>query len=165
MGLPSDGRRATYLVVFSVGWVRAAAAALSCRLIDHAHPCGALAQHGKYFTMNSPLKPVDPAAAPVSVSVRTRKALAEARERGVQLGTAGADNIRATVEKRKAAADVFAQAHKAVFAELQGRGLTHRAMATELNQRGIAAAKGGEWTHGQVQRMLNRLADKSVSEG
>lgn len=93
------------------------------------------------------------------ISARTRKALAEARERGVKLGTAGAANIRATVEKRKSAADAFAKQHEALFASLQEQGLTHRAMAAELNARGIAAAKGGEWTHGQVQRILNRYAD------
>ena len=99
------------------------------------------------------------------ISSRTRKALAEARERGVKLGTAGADNIRATVEKRKSAADAFARQHEALFAELQAKGLTHRAMAAELNARGIAAAKGGEWTHGQVQRILNRYADwKAVGD-
>lgn len=99
-------------------------------------------------------RPVDQA-----ISARTRMALSEARSRGVQLGRAGADNIRATVEKRKLAADAFAQQHAALFAELQSRGLTHRAMAAELNARGIAAARGGEWTHGQVQRILNRYAD------
>ena len=99
-------------------------------------------------------KPVDHA-----ISARTRKALSEAKARGVQLGRAGADNLRATVEKRKSTADAFAQQHEALFAELQARGLTHRAMATELNARGIAAARGGEWTHGQVQRILNRYAD------
>ena len=93
------------------------------------------------------------------ISARTRKALAEARERGVKLGTAGAANIRATVEKRKSAADAFAKQHEALFASFQEQGLTHRAMAAELNARGIAAAKGGEWTHGQVQRILNRYAD------
>lgn len=97
------------------------------------------------------------------ISSRTRKALAEARERGVKLGKAGADNIRATVEKRKSAADAFARQHEALFAELQAKGLTHRAMAAELNVRGIAAAKGGEWTHGQVQRILNRYADWKVA--
>ncbi|GGH58072.1 hypothetical protein GCM10010975_18320 [Comamonas phosphati] len=93
------------------------------------------------------------------ISARTRQALSEARSRGVKLGTAGAANIRATVEKRKSAADAFARQHEALFAELQARGLTHRAMAAELNARGVAAARGGEWTHGQVQRMLDRYAD------
>ena len=93
------------------------------------------------------------------ISSRTRRALADARERGVKLGTAGAANIRATVEKRKSAADAFAKQHQALFAQLQEKGLTHRAMAAELNALGITAAKGGEWTHGQVQRILNRYAD------
>ena len=93
------------------------------------------------------------------ISSRTRRALADARERGVKLGTAGAANIRATVEKRKSAADAFAKQHEALFAQLQEKGLTHRAMAAELTALGITAAKGGEWTHGQVQRILNRYAD------
>ena len=98
------------------------------------------------------------------ISSRTRRALADARERGVKLGTAGAANIRATVEKRKSAADAFAKQHEALFAQLQEKGLTHRAMAAELNALGITAAKGGEWTHGQVQRILNRYADWSKAE-
>ena len=107
-----------------------------------------------------------PAPAPVAepgidaqISSRTRLALSEAKARGVKLGAAGADNIRATVEKRINAADAFARQHQALFAELQSRGLTHRAMAAELNAKGVTAAKGGEWTHGQVQRILNRYAD------
>ena len=48
-----------------------------------------------------------------------------------------------------------------------GRGLLHPKIAAdqrvevrdELNARDIAAARGGEWTHGQVQRILNRYAD------
>ena len=98
------------------------------------------------------------------ISARTRRALADARERGVKLGIAGAANIRATVEKRKSAADAFAKQHEALFAQLQEQGLTHRAMAVELNARGITAAKGGEWTHGQVQRILNRYADWAKAE-
>ncbi|MPM73012.1 hypothetical protein SDC9_119988 [bioreactor metagenome] len=97
-------------------------------------------------------QPVDPA-----ISARTRKALSEARSRGVKLGSAGADNIRATVEKRKADADAFADQHRAVFDEMLAQGLTHRRMAELLNERGIPAARGGGWTHGQVQRMLLRL--------
>lgn len=105
-----------------------------------------------------------PKSVDVTISARTRLALSEAKARGVQLGSAGAANIRATVEKRKSAADAFARQHEALFAELQGKGLTHRAMAAELNARGIAAAKGGEWTHGQVQRILNRYADWRAAE-
>ena len=46
-----------------------------------------------------------------------------------------------------------------ICAEFVAQGLTHRKMAEVLNERGIAAAKGGLWTHGQVQRILNRYAD------
>ena len=94
-----------------------------------------------------------------AISRRTRQALSEAKARGVQLGKAGADNLRATVEKRKSAADAFAKQHAALFAEFVAQGLTHRKMAELINARGIPAAKGGLWTHGQVQRILNRYAD------
>ena len=97
-------------------------------------------------------QPVDP-----SISSRTRKALSEAKARGVKLGSAGADNIRATVEKRKADADAFAAQHQALFDEMIAQGLTHRRMAEVLNERGVPAARGGAWTTGQVQRMLLRL--------
>lgn len=97
------------------------------------------------------------------ISSRTRKALSEAKARGVQLGKAGADNIRATVEKRKSAADAFAKQHEALFDDFVAQGLTHRKMAEVLNERGIPAAKGGLWTHGQVQRILNRYARGSES--
>ena len=97
-----------------------------------------------------------------TISSRTRKALSEAKSRGVKLGAAGADNIRATVEKRKADADAFAQQHQALFAELIAQGLTHRRMAEVLNERGVPAARGGAWTHGQVQRMLLRLRGESA---
>lgn len=100
-----------------------------------------------------------------AISSRTRQALSEAKARGVQLGKAGADNIRATVEKRKSAADAFAKHHEALFAQFVAEGLTHRKMAEVLNERGIAAAKGGPWTHGQVQRILNRYADWAKAEG
>lgn len=93
-----------------------------------------------------------------TVSERTRAALAEAKARGVVLGSAGSRNLQATLQQRTAAADAFARQQQPVFAELQALGMTHREMAAELNRRGIAAARGGEWTHGQVQRMLNRLA-------
>lgn len=102
-----------------------------------------------------------PKAIDAAISSRTRQALSDAKARGVQLGKAGADNIRATVEKRKNAADAFASQHEALFAGFMAQGLTHRAMAAELNARGIAAAKGGEWTHGQVQRILNRYAGRA----
>ncbi|QIL78752.1 hypothetical protein G7047_01535 [Diaphorobacter sp. HDW4A] len=95
-----------------------------------------------------------------SISSRTRKALSEAKARGVKLGAAGSDNIRATVAKRKADADAFAELHQQRFAELVAQNLTHRRMAEVLNERGIPAARGGAWTHGQVQRMLLRLQDR-----
>ncbi|MGO9122428.1 MAG: recombinase family protein [Desulfomonilaceae bacterium] len=41
---------------------------------------------------------------------------------------------------------------------MKNSGHTLRAIAAELNRRGYTAKKGGEWTHGQVQSILRRVA-------
>lgn len=92
------------------------------------------------------------------ISARTKPALAMAKARGVRLGVRGAENLRPNIETRKADADVFADRLKGIVAGFHARGLTHRAMCAELNAVGISAPRGGEWAHGQVQRLLNRLA-------
>lgn len=92
------------------------------------------------------------------ISARTRAALAAAKARGVRLGTKGVDNLRPNIEARKAAADKFAERLKGFVTGFRARGLTHRAMAAELNGAGVPAPRGGNWTHGQVQRLLARLA-------
>ena len=52
------------------------------------------------------------------------------------------------------AADIYP-----VIAELRAAGATSlRAIAAELNRRGIPAARGGEWQASQVRRVLARLS-------
>jgi DNA invertase Pin-like site-specific DNA recombinase len=97
------------------------------------------------------------------ISDRTKKALAAAKRRGVKLGgdrgqvpskrahKAAAEAIQARVNAR--AADL-----KQTVQELQAGGATTlRALAAELNALGIATARGGEWDHTQVRRLLARL--------
>jgi DNA invertase Pin-like site-specific DNA recombinase len=99
------------------------------------------------------------------ISSRTKAALAAAKARGVVLGARGMENLRPNIEARQKAADEFAKRLHGIVMGFRARGLTHRGMAAELNTAGISAPRGGEWTHGQVQRLLARLSQDSRSVG
>jgi hypothetical protein len=85
------------------------------------------------------------------ISERTKVALQAAKERGVKLGGLN----RGGLEKQRAAAG-FAKRMRPVFAELSD--LSIRALADELNRRGIRAADGGRWHPTQVTRVRARLS-------
>jgi DNA invertase Pin-like site-specific DNA recombinase len=92
------------------------------------------------------------------ISERTKGALAAAKARGVQLGTAGAANIRPNIEQRQAAADAHAIKLAGLIEGMQARGMAQRAMVAELNALGIKTSTGKEsWTLSQLQRVLARL--------
>ena len=58
----------------------------------------------------------------------------------------------------KQAADVRAEALRSTILELRTAGfLSNKAIARELNERGIATAKGGKWRLTGVSRLLHRL--------
>jgi DNA invertase Pin-like site-specific DNA recombinase len=92
----------------------------------------------------------------VCISERTKAALAAAKVRGVKLGTAGLSNLRPNIAARQAAADQFAARLRGLFDGFRVRGLSQRAMVLELNQLGIKAARGGQWSLAQVQRQIAR---------
>lgn len=92
------------------------------------------------------------------ISVRTKAALAAAKARGVRLGASGPTNLKRNIEERQAAADEFARRLKGVLVGFATRGLSQRAMVSELNQLNLPAARGGAWTLMQLQRVLRRLA-------
>ena len=91
------------------------------------------------------------------ISERTKAALAVAKERGVKLGTAGADNLQPNIELRKQKARDFAKSLHGVFEGFRLRGLTQRHMVTELNSLQIRTTRGGSWSLVQVQRVINSL--------
>jgi DNA invertase Pin-like site-specific DNA recombinase len=91
------------------------------------------------------------------ISQRTKDALAVAKARGVQLGKAGASNLRPNIEERQRAADAFAQRMSPLFAGMIARGMSQRAMVTELNSVKVPAPQGGEWRLSQVQRVITRV--------
>jgi len=58
----------------------------------------------------------------------------------------------------KQAADMRAEALRSTILELRTAGvLSNKAVARELNERGIATAKGGKWRLTGVSRLLHRL--------
>ncbi|WP_167647203.1 recombinase family protein [Mameliella alba] len=101
-----------------------------------------------------------------TISRRTKEALAAAKARGVKLGNpngaaalrrAGRDGValRATVTKN---ANTFAEDLREVVEAIQSEGYTTlRAMADQLNARGIRTRRGGRWHVSTVRNLLRRL--------
>lgn len=94
------------------------------------------------------------------ISARTKAALAKKKEQGAKLGnrTNLAEAGTVGVASIKAGADAFAANVLPVIRELQGRGLSHRAIADELNVRRVRTAREGTWSATQIQRVLARAA-------
>jgi DNA invertase Pin-like site-specific DNA recombinase len=91
------------------------------------------------------------------ISERTRDALAAAKARGTKLGTAGPANLKRNIAERKRAADHFANNLSFTIGSYRAAGLSQRGIVDELNRTGVAAARGGLWTLGQLQRVIARL--------
>lgn len=91
------------------------------------------------------------------IGTRTKAALAAAKARGVQLGTAGPRNLRRCLDERQSIADAHAKRLAGLIAGFQAQGLSQRAMVTELNLLGVTAPKGGRWALLQVQRLVHRV--------
>ena len=101
-----------------------------------------------------------------AISRRTKEALAVARSRGVRLGNPngaaalrragkGAVALRAAVV---ANADRHARDLAPVVADIRAGGATSlRAIAGELNARGMLTRRGGRWHVSTVMNLLDRL--------
>jgi DNA invertase Pin-like site-specific DNA recombinase len=94
------------------------------------------------------------------ISQRTRDALKAAKARGVILGNPNLDDVRErAVASVKVHADRFAANVAPIIREIQATGTeSYRAIARALNARGVATARGGEWTAVQVGSILRRIA-------
>lgn len=95
------------------------------------------------------------------ISRRTREGLRARRDKGLALGNtvnladASAAGRRAIVER----ADRFAAEVAPTIAGLRAEGARSlRAVADELNRRGVPTARGGRWTPTAVKRVLERAA-------
>jgi len=105
-----------------------------------------------------------------AISARTKAALAAAKARGVKLGglRGPAEEFAALSKKGSAAGAAVRTAAAAkrnedllpVMEHIRQQGATSlRAIATELNARGIETPRGGKWSAVQVQRVLGNAAN------
>ena len=89
------------------------------------------------------------------ISDRTKRALAEAKSRGVKLG-GYRDAHNARIEALKTDADAFALKMRPVLQDLKKARMTHEEIAKHLNTVGMATARGGKWSATTVQRLWAR---------
>lgn len=91
------------------------------------------------------------------IAARTKAALAIAKLRGVKLGN---PNLAAARDKGvvaiKANADKFAANVLPMIRAARESGLSLRAIAEQLNSRGVKTARGGVWAATQVSDYLSR---------
>ena len=89
------------------------------------------------------------------ISKRIVEALAQAKEKGVELGKYGKEVL--SQENRKEA-DLFAWNLMPIIQDLREEGYTKsRDLTAELNYRKIPTARGGIWHNTSVQRLLKRI--------
>jgi DNA invertase Pin-like site-specific DNA recombinase len=107
-----------------------------------------------------------------AISERTKAALAAARKRGVKLGTpnlsseARASGSRASARVRLRLAQQRAGDLTPILDELRESGLTSlRDLARALNERGIEAPRGGDWSATTVSRLLTRTRSLDAPRG
>jgi DNA invertase Pin-like site-specific DNA recombinase len=97
------------------------------------------------------------------ISERTRRALPQAKERGVQLG--GPKRLEASalgVAANKANADRFAANIIPIIREIQASGVTTlRGVARALNARGVQSARGVPWSPEAVSNIHGVMGNTS----
>jgi len=91
------------------------------------------------------------------ISQRTKAALAAAKERGVQLGTAGARNIKNANEAKVSAANSFALKIQPLVEPLREAGKTFQEIADALNSMGIKTPQGKSFYPSSVRNYTLRF--------
>jgi DNA invertase Pin-like site-specific DNA recombinase len=96
------------------------------------------------------------------ISARTKAALGAAKARGAKLGNP--TNLPEAQAKgantNREAADEWAKGLVGVIADIEGQGFTSAAkVAAELNRRHVKTARGGQWTHVQVNAIKRRVTE------
>jgi len=99
------------------------------------------------------------------ISERTKAALAAAKARGKALGNPRLDEARAKAHAElKADAEAHARAVAPAIKEAQAAGAKSlRSIATALNARGIATARGGRWEAQTVANVLRRVGQDKAA--
>jgi len=98
------------------------------------------------------------------IGERTKDALAVLKAKGVKLGNPGTEGkINAQQasamggDATAARADAFAERLRSTFAMMKGAGMSHSAIARQLNENGTKTARGGAWGTTTVSNMVARL--------
>jgi len=91
------------------------------------------------------------------ISQRTKEGLAAAKARGVVLGAAGKLNLKPCLQARQQHAHTTAVKLIPIINGMKAQQLSQRDMVHTLNNAGIGAPKGGDWSLLQLQRLLKRL--------
>jgi DNA invertase Pin-like site-specific DNA recombinase len=102
-----------------------------------------------------------------AISARIKAALAAAKARGVKLG---GSNLRLAqyngAKANKSNADSFAANVLPIIQKIKASGVTSlRAIAAELEARGIRTARGGKWAAQQVRGILRRADNLVIRSG
>lgn len=96
------------------------------------------------------------------ISEQTKAALQAAKRRGTRLGSPSKASLkeatRNSVATRQQAAVVFAESMLPLLRGYQQQGYSLRAIAEDLNRKGVATYRGGEWRASQLCRMLALVA-------
>jgi DNA invertase Pin-like site-specific DNA recombinase len=102
------------------------------------------------------------------ISERTKKALAEAKKRGVKPGGKRPNQRAVDPSLGRAAlsqvSNDFARCVGPVVAELRQAGMSLRHIAVELHQRGIRTMRGGKWTAMRVRSVLLRCSPAAAQQ-
>jgi DNA invertase Pin-like site-specific DNA recombinase len=88
------------------------------------------------------------------IGERTKAALAAAKQRGVRLGSYGAETL---APKYRAEAKVRAEQLAPLIREMQKRGYSMRGIANELEKRKVQTPRGGSWHPQLIKRIVERL--------
>lgn len=98
------------------------------------------------------------------ISERTKAALKAAKSRGVKLGNpCPSSDTRRAIEARQAQLSAFYPRIWAIVEPMAQGGASLRAIARELNARGIAPVQGKHWHPTSVSRLINRFDDVKTS--
>jgi hypothetical protein len=90
------------------------------------------------------------------ISERTKAAVAAAKQRGVRLGSYGADTL---APKYRAEAKVRAKQLAPLVRDFQKRGYSMRGIANELEKRKVQTPRGGSWHPQLVKRTIMQRLD------